>query len=140
MREIKFRAWDAKEEKMWWPDAIAADGRNIALINVFGVQTSDTQEDVLMQYTGLKDKNGKEIYEGDIIQAVYPNVLEPLMRKRGERYEIVYRVGAFKAFDLATKNGVIEDSFLHDKSFGRAHLEGYEVIGNIYENKELLSK
>ena len=62
MREIKFRAWDNKQNKM------RNDGFSIYYDG--SIQFADSIESkdfILMQYTGLKDKNGKEIYEGDIL-------------------------------------------------------------------------
>lgn len=55
MREIKFRVWDALEKEMLFPDTVTP-----SIISLQGAY--------LMQYTGLKDKNGKEIYEGDILE------------------------------------------------------------------------
>ena len=69
MREIKFRAWDDTIKKMWFPSAVAADGRTIALVNQFGVEGADFSGDVIEQFTGLRDKNGREIYEGDILES-----------------------------------------------------------------------
>ena len=74
MRDIKFRAWH-KDKKCWLQDVeVFEDGSwDGALPNectqIGGMVTGYTEpECVLMQYTGLKDKNGKEIYEGDIVQ------------------------------------------------------------------------
>lgn len=77
------------------------------------------QDGVLLQYTGLKDTNGKEIYEGDIIE---------ILSWRKERFKVVFESGMFRAVrgeskvSLATFKGEV----------------GCEVIGNIYENLELL--
>ena len=126
MREIKFRAWDFQNNSM--------HEVNIMMIG-FGsssynypnegeeadVGTMDTNR-VLMQYTGLKDKNGKEIYEGDIL--LYPNTGYDPSRgdNPNELSKVIFKDGGFYADDY----GVYE-----------IDLE-CEVIGNIYENPELL--
>lgn len=70
MREIKFRAWDMDENKMVYP-TIEHNEKYVMQLNCgymgeFNGSTYDTVKMPLMQFTGLKDKNGKEIYEGDI--------------------------------------------------------------------------
>jgi len=65
-REIKFRAWDDKEGKMWNP-VVGHDGVLMTGTGLGTWVTYPAYEDPLMQYTGLKDKNGKEIYEGDVV-------------------------------------------------------------------------
>jgi uncharacterized phage protein (TIGR01671 family) len=122
MREIKFRAWDIKNKKMcqvikmyYVPDV----GANEVLIQhpdsfdelLLGV---DTQA-VLLQYTGLRDKNGKEIYEGDI-------------------YKFEDTVGGPITFNTQTLCWL----WAEDGGFLWALRKDAEVIGNIYENKELL--
>lgn len=131
MREIKFRAWDTVEKKMKLPtllrlsrDLPYTDDNNNG--KVFQMQCNG-QENVeyfngrieLMQYTGLKDKNGKEIYEGDIIEykSIYEWEKQPI-----KKAEVVFEDGMF------CPPGVIMD------------LSRSEIIGNIYENPELLEK
>ena len=97
-REIKFRAWDGKEmqqafdlssnPKYWW------------------VHNKDFP---LMQYTGLKDKNGKEIYEGDVVKFIN-----------------TFQVEETRAIEFP-------------RDYGFITCYEFEIIGNIYENPELIS-
>ena len=123
MREIKFRAWH-KEKK------IIGEVLGIDILHkeiFFSNEDVDCYEHVdfknieLMQYTGLKDKNGKEIYEGDI-----------LFESFGEKYyKVVFENGSFRA--------EFEGDF-EEYSFDLIDVvaQGYEVLGNIYQNPELL--
>jgi len=113
MKEIKFRAWDGLRMTKSGIQFSATDGTLTMVQNM-----------PLMQYTGLKDKNGKEIYEGDIVRCKFAfgdNICE-----------IVYDEGCFW---VSQKNREVQDK-AHDNLYW--HKEGIEVIGNIYENPELL--
>ena len=134
MREIKFRAWDEKREIMHQEFNFIqshGDGTNwiIPVKHVsdpdwitdleghFHEMPHERQQFKLMQYTGLKDKNGVEIYEGDIV--------------RGDFFDGVWKVFFWEGcFTL--------------KPYAKATMANYncprsmEVIGNIYQNRELL--
>lgn len=137
MREIKFRAWDKCNEKM-------VESRNI--LNIYmsrlnqepylivylkkwmnenrEIKESDksyTNEFKLMQYTGLQDKNGERIFEGDVLLSVDEEL--------GNMYaEVVFEKGAF----LIKEPGYDAELFLGEE------LGDFEIVGNVFENKELL--
>ncbi|MMZ58247.1 YopX protein [compost metagenome] len=121
-RPIKFRAWDVFAKEMDYEVTIDPDGKVAAFNPLDGQYVRGFSEDekVLMQYTGLKDRNGKEIYEGDILRDD---------RGIGE----VEWVQEHCAYMIFTK----EPSFYyHMESDGV--LKNTEIIGNIYENTSLL--
>lgn len=142
-REIKFRAWDSLLKEMMAADKLAItirDGKLSYLSYKPDANTEltslgrylDTKRYHLMQCTGLKDKNGKEIYEGDIVRAqsnFCSNCEEPT---KFEHYVIEYssECADMCGFVYARKNGSLHCN---------PKKETFEVIGNIYENLELLN-
>jgi len=123
-REIKFRAWDKLEYRFVYSNKPSDFG--------FWKWVAYDDTTPLMQYTGLKDKNGVEIYEGDIVRAelnfkvMDDEVVEPKI------FEVIYQ---FASFSLAA-DGIVEE-------FGYVYMSEYppdkmEVIGNVHENPELL--
>jgi len=131
MREIKFKCWDkevkrmSKELPIYWPIISWTDG-DIDMPTDFALVKDRC---IFLQYTGLKDRTGREIYEGDIVR-----------RGTGvmaENIEVVFDRGAFigKQIGAFTEIGGAGVAFI---------LSGFtseiEVIGNIYENGELLEK
>lgn len=127
MREIKFRAWDDRDDakKMYYPESspfLINFSGDLSHNGVFARIGYDLK---LMQFTGLLDKNGKEIYEGDILQ---------LKNTKGQisNHQEVYWDSEDACWGWRTAN---EDSW--PDSFSGFYND-YEVIGNIYENQELL--
>lgn len=132
MREIRFRAWSKSYKKMVYFDL---RGRNIVCGDIYdGLALCDESFDrgfeylnsddefVVMQYTGLQDKNGKKIFEGDILLGKYSYGLK--------QREIVEWLKSFTGFSPFNR---------YDSDFGDYYEIGRcEVIGNIYENPELL--
>ena len=121
----KLRAWDKQDERMSYGEVEYFDDS----INYrFDHFCTGADEDVeFMQSTGIKDKNGVEIYEGDVIN--YRNSFRNPMTGSGSLsinrdFKIIFKDGEFKAkgFDIRLKN----------------ILNYSEVVGNIYENPELL--
>ena len=132
MKEIKFRAWD-KIQKKWVYDILIENGGNIGQVfchssegygGIMAVKNYPNKENIsLMQYTNLKDKNGKEIYEEDTLKQSPGFGCE-----WDDRIGIVTYSGASFWFDMGGQAFVLDD---HDCDF--------EVIGNIYENPELIN-
>ena len=130
MRELKFRAWD-KNGKRFLNGFYLYTGSCVgnAEIGVWNNAETDIVFDdypqlILSQYTGLKDKNGKEIYEGDMLSVDGRNSGLPVV--------VIYEDGAFM--------GAYTDStFKYLLNSGELHLQKTEVIGNVYENPELLT-
>ena len=138
MRDIKFRAWDSFNNRMIQndrilkicfvrsdhiPSLVVYSNRNIE--NHTEIRENDKQycnEFELMQYTGLKDKNGKDIYEGDILTSAF-----------SKRIVI---------FDENTCSFMLKDIDLRNELFSltKEKSKNLEIIGNIYENKELIGE
>jgi uncharacterized phage protein (TIGR01671 family) len=135
MREIKFRAWNLKDKYMhqvaelsWSMGGLKfygpGVGSGVCSVNKDFEKWDGkpwVEEAVLMQYTGLKDKNGREIYEGDIVVDAYDR------ESREISFECKFKRGQWLLV------GWKELELFHDT--GRFY---WEVIGNIYENPELV--
>ena len=114
VREIKFRAWDEIDKKMI---------TGFVLGSVCSGDGFDSDWEV-MQYTGCKDKNGKEIYEGDIVKYDGYYVGDYWTEKGQDKVE--YDDGCYFG-----GSGELDSAAINNKNI--------EIIGNIYENKDLIS-
>ena len=128
MREIKFRAWEKNLRAMISVDSINFEA---GLINMELVWRT-FEEIELMQYTGLKDKNGVEIFEGDIVHIKQDRVEDKYI-PHNTNCEISYEDGAF-----TVKSKVNETEWPINAGLYYVTWKEFEVIGNIYENPELL--
>jgi uncharacterized phage protein (TIGR01671 family) len=127
MREIKFRAWD-KVKKEW--DYTGCDISGYG--DTFGIGTPPTIE--ISEFTGLKDKNGKEVWEGDLI-AHEEYINQPSVVKWDEKR------GGFSCWELSRKlcDGKMSEEDWNHRDF--INISGNRiVIGNIYENPNLIKK
>lgn len=137
MREIKFRAWDKSKEKMVYQDKLKDGSKDEYwfLLNAQGISLMhfdehynayvDTDAEI-MEYTGLRDRTGKEIYEGDIVRR---ECLD-LFYEGGPIIGIVKMIDGNWLIEVDYFNGII----LYND------IDSNEVVGNIFENKELLEE
>ena len=140
-RPIKFRAWSKKSQTMiqvtgyWWEEE-GCNSENLA-------EGFSYDKYVLMQYIGLKDKNGKEIYEGDILIAeIGKTYFRPY-----ESYETALVVwspfGKGFVMDTSGRHGIGDEKYgdyYPILKWDSQERVSYMIIGNIFENPELLKK
>ena len=130
-REIKFRMWNDYDKKMiYWNELLKNK-----LANIFTIPSYNKW---LMQYTGLHDKNGKEIYEGDIVKAYFKRGAWKYNDKNYFGYKsgkVQYCVDGFILYIENYKEKIYPlSSFVNNNG----NINELEVIGNIYEDSELL--
>jgi uncharacterized phage protein (TIGR01671 family) len=132
-RVIKFRFWDLTNKNFLFVNdntgygpLIDKDGKILFLDN--GGSLDDWDNLILLQYTGLKDKNGKEIYEGDVLQN---NVVSTFISN------VMYENGSFYiSFNpcISENNNLVTISNRRSKYFLKDFCDTSVVIGNVFEN------
>lgn len=129
MREIKFRAWDREIEE-WTNYSISNINGNI--IDFYNKETGFWESDregerfTLCQYTGLKDKNDREIYEGDIVRTVVFSKWIGVAKYSDKNQAFV-----FECIDKNYRGNIV---------FMSQFDQGFKILGNIYENPEMLEE
>jgi len=119
MKKVRFRVWDIINKRIIKkPYLHFVDGESF-FIKEKGEPIRSDLEFILLQFTGLKDKNGKEIYEGDVVKYI---------TTERNVYEVRFANGKFVAFNRFMQH----DLFFISKNA--------KVIGNIYQNSELLKE
>ena len=134
IENIKFRAWDKVSKQMFkirlvdLYDMTVYSAKSGDFICSYQRKTKysknenfkDVERLVFMQYTGILDKHGKEIYEKDLVKNTETNKV----------YKVVWN-GSSAAFELEDEENQYKSLFFANEGFGR-----YEIIGNVYENPE----
>ncbi|EOD4917615.1 YopX family protein [Listeria monocytogenes] len=129
MRVIEFRAWDKEVKEMDYNPSVIEIWQNKPINEQFRLESEEKL--VWMQYTGLKDKNSKKIFEGDIVA-----FSEDDFHVFNSQVEYFLEDG-YPAFDIKVPSTYYFDSNVFSE-VSMSGLYEIEVIGNIHENPELL--
>lgn len=141
MREIKFRAWSYADNTMFYQDKQKTEEAE----SVSRWLVTHGAAYAVMQYTGLKDKNGKEIYEGDVIKISNWEYAKQHYKPRPKRKDcegiFVVEVELRSwGYEFSWENISGYECSTHIMGFpAEGHSENLEVIGNIHQNPELLN-
>ena len=145
-RELKFRVWTGNEMEYnitvgkfgtFYVNPENGDGLNPKDMASLTTCTTKYSDDIpVMQFTGLKDKNGKDIYEGDVLnkKTTYQNNMADRRFQIETQRLVTFEAGSF----IDGNTGISLYDKLRNISYSPNGWTDYEVIGNIYESPELL--
>ena len=145
----KFRAWDKEENKMWNVETLYIEDEWVKVNDgsIYGITKDLVRDYVLMQSTGLKDKNGVEIYEGDIIEFedesfCYPFDDEAIVETINRAQVIIDKVKGIFLENFMVKASTIakEYKYYYDlpTSEKTIFFKECSVVGNVFEDENLL--
>ena len=145
----RFRAWDKTENKMWNVETIYIEDEWVKVNDgsIYGITKDLVRDYVLMQSTGLKDKNGVEIYEGDIIEFedeafCYPFDDEAIVETINRAQVIIDKVKGIFLENFMVKDSTIakEYKYYYDlpTSEKTIFFKECSVVGNVFEDENLL--
>ncbi len=146
MREFKFRVWDTKSKVMldWFgimQEAFNRDGSRL----LYDVFTRIHEHWIIQQFTGLKTKNGREIYEGDILESPMPDFNNKHLFPDNTKYEYswwergtVTYYPELARFGLNFCSPFGGEGYTGKEQHISEYLEDWKLIGNVFENPELL--
>jgi len=145
-REIKFRAWDVRGEQMYEVSQLVSKSSEEGWLCFTPNNPLALAEYTLMQYTGLKDKNGIDIYEGDVVKTKRSVV--GMLRPDGKvgevfgMYDAIHREwDEYRVVEFDIKPNSISLTLPDEDGTyqNRGKKQEWEIVGNIYKNPELIT-
>jgi len=132
-REIKFRVWDKQKKAFNIKDSmfLSVDGFQTLLLR-YPLENDYLRDCIIQQYTSLKDKNEKEIYEGDIVETIYAD--------ENHIGEIIFDINTC-AYRIKTKQNLLPIiTYRFDENYNpKGFLQVVTlIVGNIFENSDLI--